>query len=284
MKKWFIIALAVVAVAIGTTVWLSAAPSVGTASATPAYVVINTPTTVLIAISITDPSLLPNGVNLLRTDAAGKTLAIVGVMRDDGTSGDATANDKRFTYRLTVNQAAIGQVFYRTSAAFKGVLLRTLSNVVSVTIDPFSLPPDPGEAGKQTLEGIDSDRDGVRDDVQRWISLNITTEAVRLALRDAAAALQLALVAITSNEEELRAASTAQGSAALCLVFVTKGLPTPEQVVNDLSDRVLNTSLRRDAYTNYKTGIRSLKLGRQASPPSSEFGSFCTFNPSVVAN
>ena len=32
------------------------------------------------------------------------------------------------------------------------------------------LPPDPGEAGKATLEGIDSDGDGVRDDVQRYIS------------------------------------------------------------------------------------------------------------------
>jgi hypothetical protein len=33
------------------------------------------------------------------------------------------------------------------------------------------LPPDPGEAGKQTLLGIDSDGDGVRDDVQRYIYL-----------------------------------------------------------------------------------------------------------------
>jgi hypothetical protein len=30
----------------------------------------------------------------------------------------------------------------------------------------YNLPPDPGEAGKATLEGIDSDNDGIRDDVQ----------------------------------------------------------------------------------------------------------------------
>ncbi len=35
-----------------------------------------------------------------------------------------------------------------------------------------NLPPDPGEAGKATIDGIDSDKDGVRDDVQRWIALN----------------------------------------------------------------------------------------------------------------
>lgn len=34
------------------------------------------------------------------------------------------------------------------------------------------LPPDPGEAGKLTIDGIDSDKDGVRDDVQRWIAEN----------------------------------------------------------------------------------------------------------------
>ena len=31
------------------------------------------------------------------------------------------------------------------------------------------LPPDPGEAGKATIDGIDADKDGVRDDVQRYI-------------------------------------------------------------------------------------------------------------------
>jgi hypothetical protein len=38
------------------------------------------------------------------------------------------------------------------------------------------LPPDPGEAGKQTLLGIDSDGDGVRDDVQRYIYLTYPNE------------------------------------------------------------------------------------------------------------
>lgn len=32
-----------------------------------------------------------------------------------------------------------------------------------------SLPPDPGQAGKATPDGIDADKDGMRDDVQRWI-------------------------------------------------------------------------------------------------------------------
>jgi len=35
-----------------------------------------------------------------------------------------------------------------------------------------NLPPDPGQAGKLTIDGIDVDKDGVRDDVQRWIAQN----------------------------------------------------------------------------------------------------------------
>jgi ABC-type Fe3+-citrate transport system substrate-binding protein len=37
-------------------------------------------------------------------------------------------------------------------------------------INGISVPFDPGENGKITLEGIDSDNDGIRDDVQRMIA------------------------------------------------------------------------------------------------------------------
>jgi hypothetical protein len=40
---------------------------------------------------------------------------------------------------------------------------------VPATDVPVTLPPDPGEAGKATLAGIDSDHDGVRDDLEREI-------------------------------------------------------------------------------------------------------------------
>ena len=35
-----------------------------------------------------------------------------------------------------------------------------------------NLPPDPGPDGMKTLAGIDADKDGVRDDLQRFIVLN----------------------------------------------------------------------------------------------------------------
>jgi hypothetical protein len=46
------------------------------------------------------------------------------------------------------------------------------------------LPPDPGSNGKMSLQGIDSDKDGIRDDVQREIFfLAPDSQKVRMALR-----------------------------------------------------------------------------------------------------
>ena len=52
---------------------------------------------------------------------------------------------------------------------------------------PPGFPPDPGETGKQTIQGIDSDHDGVRDDVQRWIYAFVPKEPKKqMALRQMA--------------------------------------------------------------------------------------------------
>ncbi|MFK7824116.1 MAG: hypothetical protein AB8G05_08165 [Oligoflexales bacterium] len=51
----------------------------------------------------------------------------------------------------------------------------------------FNLPPDPGDKGIETLFGIDADKDGLRDDVQRWIYFHYPDEPlIRKALRQLA--------------------------------------------------------------------------------------------------
>ncbi len=53
------------------------------------------------------------------------------------------------------------------------------------------LPPDPGKAGKQTLLGIDTDGDGLRDDIQRYIYFTYTDDdKLRLGLRQYATEFQ----------------------------------------------------------------------------------------------
>jgi len=67
------------------------------------------------------------------------------------------------------------------------------------------LPPDPGEAGMATLEGIDSDGDGVRDDVQRWIALSFpNSEKTRAALTQLTITEQQILVDADNADASVR--------------------------------------------------------------------------------
>ncbi|MEN9224177.1 MAG: hypothetical protein Q6L60_02440 [Thermostichus sp. HHBFW_bins_43] len=66
-----------------------------------------------------------------------------------------------------------------------------------------NLPPDPGEEGKRTLEGIDADGDGVRDDVQRWIYRRYPNEErKRKGMLRYAKALQASIVNVNRDSRD----------------------------------------------------------------------------------
>lgn len=73
---------------------------------------------------------------------------------------------------------------YRSSLPSQPEPLSTRGLPPPATDVPVTLPPDPGEAGKVTLEGIDSNSDGVRDDLEREIVyMYPQNEEVRRVLR-----------------------------------------------------------------------------------------------------
>ncbi|MEQ1868665.1 MAG: papain-like cysteine protease family protein [Vicinamibacterales bacterium] len=121
-------------------IWLRAAATIDAVSASQTHVSVGL-ATVLFTATITEPSVIGAGVNLLKTDAAGRTLSLVGVMNDAGVSGDRVAGDKVFSREVVINETSIGSVYYRVSAPFKGVILRTLSPIIPITIDPPVGPP-----------------------------------------------------------------------------------------------------------------------------------------------
>ena len=61
----------------------------------------------------------------------------------------------------------LNQKYSKNSAQYQPLSTRGLPP--PATDVPVTLPPDPGEAGKLTLAGIDSNNDGVRDDLEREI-------------------------------------------------------------------------------------------------------------------
>lgn len=90
--------------------------SLGTATATPSIIAVNTSTDVTVAIQITDPALIPNSVNLLQLGASGTQPMILGVMQSAGNGNYVLSHA------------------FTASAAFRGSLRRALSNVVVVNL------------------------------------------------------------------------------------------------------------------------------------------------------
>jgi hypothetical protein len=83
---------------------------------------------------------------------------------------------------LTLGYMGVNQ--YRANHPPEPQPLSTQGLPVPETDVPVTLPPDPGEAGKLTLEGIDSNNDGVRDDLEREIVYMFPqNEEVRRVLR-----------------------------------------------------------------------------------------------------
>jgi hypothetical protein len=209
--------------------------------------VVNEPAEALFTARIDSPLVIPTGVDLLRVDATGKTLSIAGTMRDNGSNGDAVAGDKVFTLGVTVSEATAGETSYRVSAAFKGSLRRELSSIVAIHIDPFLLPPDPGELGKLTLEGIDSDRDGIRDDIQRYIELTYHTQLeVRHALRQYVVAEQSFLLGAV-DRETARVAVSSVHDAQNCLFAIVGGVDEASTLRKALTPLIYNTEERTRA-------------------------------------
>ena len=113
---------------------LLAAPTINSVSASPTAVPASKSTLVTVTALITDPTLVSNSVNLLRVDPSGKSLGVVGVLRDDGLNGDVQKSDRVFTIVQLINEPTIGEVRFQVSAAFKGVLKRASSNSLIVNV------------------------------------------------------------------------------------------------------------------------------------------------------
>lgn len=131
----------------------SASPTVGGLVPDPTTIQIKAPTPVKVTVAITDPRVINTGVFLQRINADG-SITNLGVMRDDGTNGDAVSGDRIFTLTRTFNEPQTGTIRLRASAAFRGVVRRVLSEVLTVAVGVL-VPPTFGAtipgAGNTTL-------------------------------------------------------------------------------------------------------------------------------------
>ena len=127
------------------------------------------------------------------------------------------------------------------------------------------LPPDPGEAGTQTVAGIDSDNDGVRDDIQIYIdSLELSGANESESATQWAKGIQEAILTGDSNSgsDAVRSAAERLALAVDCASHVF-GVDAVDQIAL-LELMALNTDARSAAYENFNAQTEGQQFGAMA--------------------
>lgn len=139
------------------------------------------------------------------------------------------------------------------------------------------LPPDPGEAGKVTLEGIDSDKDGVRDDIQRYIATEYPhSEKTRRVLTDMAKANQEFLLSADDKDKVLEATKE-QSKQVSCIFYIDP--QKAYQMQKELTAEILNTEER------VRTWIKAdAHLGGMSFSLPDDEKAQCSFDPDQLDN
>jgi hypothetical protein len=198
--------------------------------------------------------------------------------------------DKQYKLHLTIVDLDLkGNVFDQKEFCHSDLVDHNeVSHPIEVKIE---LPDDPGKAGKATLEGIDSDNDGVRDDLQRFIALTHTHSAkFRAYLTQEVKSMQRSLIVadskILSVELAHKGSLDSECGSYIDSVTVHSYQWGNQSPVLELLTEVLNTKERSLAYIRYnsKLGGEIYGSGEPARYEKTHLKKYCEFDPDVLPN
>lgn len=153
---------------------------------------------------------------------------------------------------------------------------------IQVLAEPtFKLPPDPGPAGDLTLEGIDVNGNGIRDDVERWIYLTYPeSEKLRMALfQDYAVMQNMMIHANEQNRDAVYNDMSDMARATACLFHIAPN--KAYETSKNLESIVVNTS---DRTYSYLKASKMLGGGTFSGLPPSRWKSSCDFDADSLSN
>ena len=180
----------------------------------------------------------PNEVNVLSIDSNPRDdiQHFITATHTDGTTQEYSYNSDFFNFLLP-NKEGVWEIRY-SIVDYLGIRSedQVLTFEVKVNeIDGDFIPPMPDvELNNSTLLGIDSDNDGVRDDVELWINDNTSTVGVRRALKQLAKYGQKILVNI-DNENLIKEFSKKNQEAVSCLIHQIVGGHEGEEALRQMS-------------------------------------------------
>jgi len=136
------------------------------------------------------------------------------------------------------------------------LLLLLTSYIYSETINGHTLPPEPDpKINNSTLLGIDSNNNGVRDDVERWI-YKTYKQPIEIGIFMQSARAYNMVIVDPSKAKETKKYSDNVVSCSAYWIFVHKPIPFDEYDFYDnkieLRKVQFNTVKRHMAYTRYE--------------------------------
>ncbi len=130
-----------------------------------------------------------------------------------------------------------------------------------------NLPPDPGAEADKTIQGIDANKNGIRDDVELAIFKKYPDSAkTRAALLQYALALQMEAIQEIVNGEVVGEIANKQDRAFFCVAeIIPDGGESAvfiaiEKYGKFISDKQFNTEERKSAHKHFYSYLKSGKI------------------------
>lgn len=179
-------------------------------------------------------------------------------------SGEVIKEGNAFIGKFKVSFLNPGKYEYRVKVRI-GSGNSGQNDAASVAFINFALDPslevaDPEENGKKTLAGIDSDNNGVRDDVQRWINESFNSNAnMKKALGQISKSEQSKI--INSNNEEQATLLIKNKRPIYCLYErMEESNLVYSSMVKDFEKLTYNTIDRLKAFVKIQNLTKKLNL------------------------
>lgn len=149
-------------------------------------------------------------------------------------------------------------------------------HVMFVVDESLQVPMPNATINDKTVAGVDSDGDGIRDDIQRWINEKYATQPkVKMTMKQMAMGMQLALLSVANKEQSI--VTSKKYLNDLTCAFYTVGVDAAAKLKRELKSKILNTKDRH--YADIKVSANFSGQSHDLPSTPEEEKALCAFNP-----
>lgn len=217
-----------------------------------------------------------NGINTLKSPIFLVVAGIPDTVSVNNATSISTDGFPMLNLPVATGGLASGQSISNFKVKFHNPNNLKFTVAFRVLSDSGELPPDPGESGKTTLNGVDTNNNGIRDDVEIYIAANFgDSKKNQEGLNQLAGSIQQGIASTTVQQSVLAANNFTRSME--CLSYIDPD----NQTWKSVQAIAVNTPERIEAWLQYQTRISGKVFPVRLK---SEWKSSCSFNPDALSN